>query len=61
MKNDLEYYKVSEVAKILRCTVQHVYNYLKDDQNPLPHYVIGRTKLIKVSEFEEWIQKGKIK
>ena len=56
-----QFYKVSEVAKIIGCTPQQVYNYFKNAENPLPHYVVGKgQKIVKISDFEKWIEEGKV-
>ena len=55
-----QFYKVAEIALILQCTKHQVYNYLKDEIHPLQHYVVGRVKLIRVEDFEKWIEEGKV-
>ena len=58
-----EFYTVKEVMEILDCSRQTVYNLTKprnDGSINLPSYNILGHRRYKISDFEKWIEEGKV-
>jgi len=44
------------IARRLELSLQQVYNLLKKDSDPIPHYRIGGSYRIPEDEFERWLE-----
>lgn len=53
----LEFMDVEEVATYLGVSISTVYRYIKDSDNPLPHFhILGKTLRVDRLELDRWLE-----
>lgn len=48
--------RVPEVTKHLGLSRKTVWDLIRNSSDPLPHYRVGRSVLIKLSEVDQWME-----